>query len=144
MGSTCCNQPTTYDPDIVGRTVGDLWLRGWDHCAACGKYTLSEQGRPCDAPTWTIAKGGRSVDIGNGRVRFGALKVETGERLDVVGLMARIAQLPELEREVERLRNVIRTGGAMYRLERARMGIAGGHDPEQHAPTPAASGEQTL
>jgi len=38
------------------------------------------------------------------------------------------------ETEAERLRNVIRTGGAMYRLERATLGIPGGHDPAQHEP----------
>ncbi len=36
----------------------------------------------------------------------------------------------DLEKEVERLKNVIKTGGAMYRLERASMGITpGGIDP---------------
>lgn len=34
------------------------------------------------------------------------------------------------ERENERLRNVVKTGGAMYRAERASMGIAGGLDRE--------------
>ena len=37
-------------------------------------------------------------------------------------------EISDLRKEVERLRNVIRTGGAMYRAERATMGIAGGHD----------------
>lgn len=37
----------------------------------------------------------------------------------------------QLEEEVERLRNVIRTGGAMYRIERAMLGIPGGHDPNE-------------
>lgn len=36
--------------------------------------------------------------------------------------------------EVERLRRVIRTGGAMYRMERACMGVPGGHDPDQARP----------
>lgn len=39
--------------------------------------------------------------------------------------------LPALVVEVRRLQNVIKTGGAMYRFERALMGIAGGIDPEQ-------------
>jgi hypothetical protein len=34
----------------------------------------------------------------------------------------------DLEKEVERLRAVILTGGAMYRAERAAMGIPGGVD----------------
>ncbi len=36
--------------------------------------------------------------------------------------------------EIERLRNVIRIGGAMYRAERAAMGIPAGHDPNQESP----------
>lgn len=39
-----------------------------------------------------------------------------------------------MAREVLRLRDVIKTGGAMYRLERAALGIAGGHDPNQAYP----------
>lgn len=38
--------------------------------------------------------------------------------------------------EVSRLRNVIRTGGAMYRAERAVMGIPGGIDPDPRSETP--------
>lgn len=40
----------------------------------------------------------------------------------------RRARLAALIAENERLRTVIRTGGAMYRAERACMGIAGGID----------------
>lgn len=35
------------------------------------------------------------------------------------------------EKEVERLREVIRAGGAGYRAERSAMGIAGGIDPDE-------------
>lgn len=36
--------------------------------------------------------------------------------------------MPRLIEEVRRLRRVIFTGGAMYRMERAAMGIPGGND----------------
>lgn len=35
----------------------------------------------------------------------------------------------DAEIEAERLRGVIKTGGAMYRAERARLGVPGGHEP---------------
>ncbi len=40
------------------------------------------------------------------------------------------AELAKLRAEVERLRDVIHTGGAMYRGERAAMGIPGGVDED--------------
>lgn len=40
----------------------------------------------------------------------------------------RRAERAALKAENERLRDVIKTGGAMYRAERARMGIPGGID----------------
>ena len=43
------------------------------------------------------------------------------------------ATIETMYAEIHRLRNVIRTGGAMYRAERACLGIPGGYDPEQHA-----------
>lgn len=48
-------------------------------------------------------------------------------------VMAREA-LPKLIAEVNRLRNVIKTGGAMYRAERAALGIPGGFDPRPNIP----------
>jgi hypothetical protein len=88
---------------MIGQTCGDLWLQGWDVCTRCGKCWLSKDCKPCAALVWTLCKGGRSVDIGNGRIRC-TIKAESGERLDVQGLMARIARLPELERELAELR----------------------------------------
>lgn len=101
---SCCGAKTSHDPNMVGLTCGGLWVRGALVCAKCGQMFLSPASKPCDAPVWTISGGGRSVDIGTGRLRFGAVKVETGERLDVRGLMARIARLPDIEREVVELR----------------------------------------
>lgn len=50
-----------------------------------------------------------------------------------------VAEVKRLRAELERARTVIRTGGAMYRAERARMGIPGGIDPDE-ARTQAGSG----
>lgn len=108
-----CGKPTTFDPNLVGMTCGGLWLRGWYVCTArCGREGQLASGlaEVCEAPTWTVAKGGRSVDIGTGRIRFGAIKVESGETLDVVGLMARVARLPDLERRVRQLEEEVRVG----------------------------------
>lgn len=44
-----------------------------------------------------------------------------------------VSELDAASTELARLQNVIRTGGAMYRMERATMGIPGGHDPNQTA-----------
>lgn len=98
--SPCCNATLEFDPNVVGKTVGDLWLKGWSRCTKCGKHWMDDENRGvvCDAPTWTMTKGGRSVEIGTGRIRFGVLKVDTSERLDVPGLMERISRLPDLER----------------------------------------------
>lgn len=99
-----CDKPTTFDPTLVGMTCGGLWLRGWYTCPDNHGTHARGLAEVCESPTWILAKGGRSVDISTGRIRFGAIKVDTGERLDVVGLMARIAKLPELERELAALR----------------------------------------
>lgn len=99
-----CGKPTTFASDIVGMTVGGLWLRGWYMCPEQHGTHAQGLAEVSEAPTWTVAKGGRSVEIGTGRIRYGQLKVESGERLDVAGLMARVAKLPELEREAIALR----------------------------------------
>lgn len=47
--------------------------------------------------------------------------------------MAEAERAEKAEAEVERLRTVIKTGGAMYRAERLSLGCGlGGHDPSQH------------
>lgn len=57
----------------------------------------------------------------------------------VVRLVPRIRSAADdnaslLLKEVQRLRNVIRTGGALYRAERVTMGIPGGIDPNEEIP----------
>lgn len=102
--SPCCDAPLTFEPSVVGMTCGGLWLKGWNRCAKCQKCWLSRDGRPCDALTWTVTSSGRAVDIGNGRIRCRVNGETNEEALDVVGLMARIARLPELERELAELK----------------------------------------
>lgn len=52
-----------------------------------------------------------------------------------------MTQTEALRAENERLRMVIRTGGAMYRAERATMGIPAGHDPYPGDPRPPSESE---
>lgn len=63
-----------------------------------------------------------------------------GNAGDLGALLAHCRTLRESRDEVERLRSVIRTGGAAYRLERAAMGIPGGIDADgQPIATPEGS-----
>lgn len=101
--SACCRAPFRFDASVVGMTCGGLWLRGWNACTKCGLYTISKRGKACESPTWVLSPGGRSVDISTGRIRA-RFYIETSERLDVVGIMTRIAKLPELERELAALK----------------------------------------
>ena len=98
---TCsCGKATSFDGKVVGVTCGGLYLRGWYMCPDGHGTLASGLAEVCEAPTWKVAKGGRSVELGTGRLRWGALKLESGERLDVVSLMTRIARLPDLERAI--------------------------------------------
>lgn len=47
-----------------------------------------------------------------------------------------LTEIRARDQEIERLRTVIRTGGAMYRAERACLGIPGGYEPRQETETP--------
>lgn len=63
------------------------------------------------------------------------LRVRVGELSEEVAAAAKEEQralfaVEKAAAELERLRAVIRTGGAAYRLERAAMGVPGGIDPE--------------
>lgn len=93
-----------FDPNKRGHTCGGLELVGWLACDACGTYTLCPaRSKPADAVDWSLAKGGRSVNAGGIRIR-----AETGPAAgETTALMARIVRLPELEREVERLRSAL-------------------------------------
>jgi hypothetical protein len=113
-----CGKPTVFDAAVCGLTVGGLWLKGWHMCPNHHGTLASGLAEVCEAPTWSVAKGGRSVELGTGRLRFGAVKLESGERLDVHGLMTRIARLPELER--------------LAVAVEAWMGAATGHDTLEH------------
>lgn len=68
------------------------------------------------------------------------LKVETKREIATADQIAKVLvvsaekRAEAAEAEVERLRTVIRTGGAMYRAERSTMGIPGGMDPDPREP----------
>lgn len=92
-----CGGELRFDPSVIGNTCGGLTLRGWDVCVACGEMWLnSDRAEP--AEDWTLAKGGRSVNVGPFRLRC-----EASTGLDVERLMARVVRLPELERALARI-----------------------------------------
>jgi hypothetical protein len=96
--TTCCGQPSTFDPNLRGLTCGGLELVGWFVCAVCGVARLKKGwSKPADQVFWTLAKGGRSINAGGMRIRVDG-------QGDVAALMQRLVKLPELEREVETLR----------------------------------------
>ncbi|GMV18402.1 MAG: hypothetical protein AMXMBFR56_66260 [Polyangiaceae bacterium] len=67
---------------------------------------------------------------GAGLVEIASAVGFEGNAGDLGALLAHCRALRESRDEVERLRTVIRTGGAAYRLERAAMGIPGGIDAD--------------
>lgn len=89
-----CKAELVFDAACIGTTVGGLTRRGWLVCTGCARGWLSRRGVVHEE--WKIAKGGRSVETGDGRIR-----VDGG---DAVALCARIVQLPALEAEVAELR----------------------------------------
>ena len=108
MSDPCpaCSNPLTFDAAKVGTTCGGLELRGWMFCAVCNEHfvaTVAQGAQVVDGTgsrdSWTLAKGGRSLNCGGMRIRA---EGKAGD--DVPALMARIQRLPELEREVELLR----------------------------------------
>ena len=94
----CCDKLTRWESEAVGKTCGGLMVRGWWVCRVCGVHILGDDSHEAEAE-WTLNKGGRSIDTGAGRLR-----VEGGDAERTAELMARLLRLPELEREVERLR----------------------------------------
>lgn len=112
VGSWCCTKcsknfgihercpedghPVTFDPSIVGESVGGLALRGWNRCNACGGIWISRQAKPEEAKSegWRVASSGVSLDAGAYRVR-----IEAGQhsRAGAMALIKRIARVPELE-----------------------------------------------
>lgn len=99
VGDTCeqCKRGTfEWDPDYVGTTVGGLTVRGALVCSECGVGMLSKKHGTKPHEAWKLARGGRSVETGNGRIR-----IDGG---DAEELCARIVKLPELEAEVAKIR----------------------------------------
>lgn len=92
---THCGTPTRWDATHVGTTIGGLVLEGAYICDTCGVALVSRRARP--AELWKLAKGGRSIDTGAAKIR-----AEAGDGVEA--LMLRLVRLPELERELERLR----------------------------------------
>lgn len=91
---TCirCDGPVVFDPVCVGDTCGGVTLRGWDHCAACGKWQLSRRAVPHEV--WRVAGSGRSVETGEARIR-----VDGGGLPEL--LCARLVMLPRLEEALD-------------------------------------------
>jgi hypothetical protein len=116
-GDDCesCGARMVFDPTARGVTCGGLELVGWMHCPkGCGKedpsrgYLICNKSRSSEADGWRLAKSGVSLDAGRFRVR-----IEAGQhsRGDVAALAARLVRVPELEAEVERLRELLRRRG---------------------------------
>lgn len=100
---TCCNRPLRVDPDRAGETCGGLAVKGALVCDICGAaYVARIISMPAkaDGTAWTLAASNRSLNCGGIRVRAEG-KADAGE---IEALMARLQQLPDLERELEVLR----------------------------------------
>jgi ribA/ribD-fused uncharacterized protein len=93
---TCCNELTTWDENSVGTTCGGLEVIGAYVCGVCGTSFLGKASHPTDpneSEVWKMNKGGRSVDIGQVRLRAESTRSD----VDIPSLMTRIARLPRLE-----------------------------------------------
>jgi hypothetical protein len=99
----------TFDASARGTTCGGLAIAGAAVCASCGIARVCKRSRPASDVDWKLSKGGRSVDAGEFRVR---VEARPGGDGDVAALMARIVRLPELELEVERLREQLQRRSA--------------------------------
>jgi len=103
-GDRCeCGAIKTFDPVMRGETCGGLQLVGWAVCACGATPTITKRARPADALEWKLAKGGRSLTAGAIKVR-----AEAGNGRDIEAVMARIVRVPELEIELEELREMLR------------------------------------
>ncbi len=101
---TCCGRPSSWAADWLGKTCGGLDVVGAWRCDACGRShmgaeTSSEERRKSATEAWTIAHGGHSLDTPAGRLR-----IEGGAAADRAGLIARIANVPALERQEKKTR----------------------------------------
>jgi len=100
---TCCGKPLRVDPDLEGETCGGLAVKGALVCDECGAAYVARTitvNAKADATAWTLAASGRSLNCGGIRVRAEG-KGDAGE---IEALMARLAKLPDIERELEILR----------------------------------------
>jgi uncharacterized membrane protein len=92
-----CGAAVTFDADHEATTCGGLAVRGGYVCAAgCGRSYMAPGTVAAESSTWSLAKGGRSVDTGRVRLR-------PEGRGDVERLMGRVVRLPELERALKRI-----------------------------------------
>lgn len=94
----------TFDASYRGTSSGGLSLVGARVCVPCGAAELCRRSKPADAVDWMLAKGGRSLTAGGIKLRAEAGQHGAGE---IEALMARIVRVPELELEVERLRELM-------------------------------------
>lgn len=102
-----CGTLLTFNPEMRGTTCGGLDLVGWMRCETCqGPWLLCNRSKPAAAIDWRIAKGGRSVTAGPIKVR-----AEKGDNDEIAAVMERIARVPELEIENERLREMLKRRG---------------------------------
>lgn len=83
----CCGELTVWDDEMVGTTCGGIDLRGGWRCSKCPKTYLGLRSVPHE--TWRLAKGGRSIETGIGRIRV--------DGADSSELIKRLLRLPELE-----------------------------------------------
>jgi uncharacterized membrane protein len=92
-----CGAAVAFDADHEATTCGGLAVRGGYVCTAgCGRSYMAPGTVAAESSTWSLAKGGRSVDTGRIRLR-------PEGRGDVEHLMARIVRLPDLERALKRI-----------------------------------------
>lgn len=97
---TSCGAQMTFAADHRATTSGGLAIVGSCACVACGVYLLCRRSKPAAAIDWLLAKGGRSLTAGG-------IKVRAENSPGVPELMARIVRVPELELEIERLRELL-------------------------------------
>lgn len=95
-----CGAQMTFEADFRSTTSGGLAIVGACACVACNVYLVCRRSKPAAAIDWVLAKGGRSLTAGG-------IKVRAENTPGVPELMARIVRLPELELEVERLRELL-------------------------------------
>lgn len=95
-----CGAQMTFAADFRATTCGGLAIVGACACVACDVYRVCRRSKPAAAIDWVIAKGGRSLTAGG-------IKVRAENSPGVPELMARIVRVPELELEVERLRELL-------------------------------------